>query len=295
MIPYFPKFKPLELCDKFEVEKFTSKFPPYNDFSFTNLWAWDIHNKTMISDLNNNLVILFHDYITNKPFFSFIGENLIENTALSIIEYSEKEYNVPYLKLIPEHIINHFQNNNWIVVSDKDSDDYILSVAFLKEMDKLTKNNLAKAIKYFVKTYSNYSIEYDSLNDIENKLYFELIDDWNNLSGLCINERMALKKYFELEQSEIKIHSLFIDNKLIAFNTCEFSEKDYAISHFSKANKAYKGAYEFLCMEEAKYLSNQGIKFLNIEQDLGIEGLRFAKQKFRPSHFLKKYILKRKY
>ena len=42
MLPEFPQFKKLELSDKEEVEKFTSKFPPYSDFNFVSMWSWDI-------------------------------------------------------------------------------------------------------------------------------------------------------------------------------------------------------------------------------------------------------------
>lgn len=296
MIPNFPSFKPLEWSDKNYIESFTEQFPPYSDFNFTSMWAWNTSDEILHSNLNGNLVILFNDYITNYQFFSFIGIHQIEETASILLEYSEKEYGVGYLKLIPKHLINHFQNERWSVIPDKDSDDYILSVALVQEMDKLTKNNSAKAIRKFAKMYKDYSVTYNSINEVDNKIYFNLIDDWNsskNLNGEFNNEDKALKKYFTLRQSEIKIHSLFVNGKLVAFNTCEFCSMEYAISHFSKTDKAYKGAYEVLCWEEAKHLNDLGIKHLNIEQDLGIEGLRFSKQKFKPSHFLRKYILKK--
>jgi len=298
MIPYFPSFKPLEWSDKKYIETFTEHFPPYSDFNFTSIWAWNTKNEVLHSNLNGNLVILFNDYVTKDPFFSFIGTNQIEETASIILEYSEKEYGIPHLKLIPKHLIGHFQNDLWSVITDKASDDYILSVTFLQEMDKLSKCNLAKAIRKFVKTHINYSVRYNSIDEVDKEIYFDLIDEWNNdkdLNGELNNENIALKKYFDLKQSEIKIHSLFVADKLVAFNTCEFCSKDYAISHFSKTDKAYRGAYEVLCWEEAKHIGNQGIKYLNIEQDLGIDGLRFSKQKFRPDHFLSKYILKKNY
>ena len=57
MIPEFPKFKNLELSDKNDIEKFTSKFLPYSDFSFVSMWSWDIKGEMRIAQLNGNLVV----------------------------------------------------------------------------------------------------------------------------------------------------------------------------------------------------------------------------------------------
>jgi len=298
MKPQFPVFKPINISDKKYIETFTGQFPPYSDFNFTSIWAWNTSDRIHFSNLNGNLVILFYDYVSNNPFFSFIGSNKIEETASLILDYSANEYGVDFLKLIPEHLIHHFLNNRWNVMPDENSNDYILSVSFLKDMDKLTTSSLSNAIRKFIKSNDVYTIKYNSIGEVEKKIYFELIDDWGNnkeLSGGSINERLALNRYFDLQDCEIKIFSLFVGDKLVAFDTCEFCSSDYAIMHFGKTNSAFRGAAEILYWEEAKHLFKSEIKFINIEQDLGIEGLRFAKQKFKPSHFLKKYILKKSY
>lgn len=296
MIPQFPDFKPLELSDKKCIEAFTQQFPPYSDFNFTSIWSWNTTDKIQISTLNENLVVLFYDYVSNKPFFSFIGANKIEDSAALILEHSVNKYGVTYLKLVPEHLIDHFQNNTWDVSPDINSDDYVLSVDFLKEMHNLPQSRLSKAIRNFIKNNKTYTVKYNSIEEVDKNIYFNLIENWGHnkeLSGGSINERIALNKYFDLQDFETKIFSLFVEEKLVAFDTCEFCSKDYAIMHFGKTDYAFKGAQEILYWEEAKYLSNLGIKFINIEQDLGIEGLRYSKQKFKPSHFLKKYFLQK--
>lgn len=73
MILKFLEFKKLELLDKKEVEKITSKFPPYSDFNFVSMWSWDVKEELRISKLNNNLVVRFADYFVGNPFFYFLG------------------------------------------------------------------------------------------------------------------------------------------------------------------------------------------------------------------------------
>lgn len=86
MIPEFPEFKKLELSDKKDIEQFTSKFPPYSDFNFVSMWSWDIKGEMRVSQLNDNLVVRFTDYLTGEPFYSFLGNNKVNDTAEKLLE-----------------------------------------------------------------------------------------------------------------------------------------------------------------------------------------------------------------
>ena len=58
--------------------------------------------------------------------------------------------------------------------------------------------------------------------------------------------------------------------------------------HFEKAIDSYKGIYQFMNQAFAAYLPNF-FTYINMEQDLGDDGLRQAKMTYRPSGFVKKY------
>ncbi len=105
MLPEFPNFKKLELTDKEDVEKITSKFPPYSDFNFISMWSWDTKGEMRISQLNNNFVVRFTDYLTGEPFYSFLGDNKVNETAEALLELSKKEKVMPKLQLLPEESI----------------------------------------------------------------------------------------------------------------------------------------------------------------------------------------------
>jgi len=55
-----------------------------------------------------------------------------------------------------------------------------------------------------------------------------------------------------------------------------------------KAPADIQGAYAIINQEFAKRLLEDGYEFINREEDLGIEGLRKAKQSYHPSLWLKK-------
>src|SRR3989344_6357117 len=119
MIPEFPEFKNLELSDKEDVEKFTGKFPPYSDFNFVSMWSWDIKGEMRLSMLNENLVVRFTDYLTGEPFYSFLGDNKVNETVEELLEFSKKESLPLELKLIPEEVVKDLDQIKFKAIEDR--------------------------------------------------------------------------------------------------------------------------------------------------------------------------------
>src|SRR5690348_5704367 len=102
MFPVFPSFKKLELSDKSEFESFVKKFEPYSDFNFVSLWSYNTEDDFELSILNGNLVLKMNNYITLKPFYTFLGDQQIEETISTLLNFSESKNLIPEIRLIPE-------------------------------------------------------------------------------------------------------------------------------------------------------------------------------------------------
>ncbi len=62
------------------------------------------------------------------------------------------------------------------------------------------------------------------------------------------------------------------------------------IIHFQKADPSYSGIYEFMNKTFVeKCLS--GVELVNMQEDMGIKGLRKAKSAYNPVKLEKKYIV----
>jgi len=61
--------------------------------------------------------------------------------------------------------------------------------------------------------------------------------------------------------------------------------------HFEKAREDIEGAYNAINCEFARYLRQKHpeVRFLNRDDDLGLEGLRKAKLSYNPHHLLEKH------
>lgn len=296
MIPQFPQFKKIELTDINDVENFTSKFPPYSDFNFASMWSWDINGKMRLSVLYNNLVVLFTDYNSGNNFLSFIGKNNIPETISELIHFSKTNYKINYLKLVPEEVVDNILPSSFLIKTDRDSYDYVYSVAHLANMNNWTKGSYGKKIRKFIKSNNNYSINNLSIKEIQVEDYKKIFKKWaqnKNIDNYFeLNEYKAFNRFLEIKNDKIKFISIYINANLAGFTAYEILSNDFAISHFAKADiEHFSMVTDLLNWEEAKLLNKEGIKYFNWEQDLGIPGLRFSKEKLKQSFFLKKIIV----
>jgi hypothetical protein len=97
-----------------------------------------------------------------------------------------------------------------------------------------------------------------------------------------------------VEHFDVMGLGVFVHDKLGAFLTQEILDEQYAVVHFEYGDIAYSGITSVIRQASAKYLADQGRVSINFEQDLGIPGLRKAKALWRPTSYLKKYIIREK-
>ncbi|MEI8339563.1 MAG: phosphatidylglycerol lysyltransferase domain-containing protein [bacterium] len=275
----------------------TSKFPAYSDFNFSNLWIWNLKGEMAISILNDNLVVKFSDYVTGHPFLSFIGDKKVNETAKELIMFSENNYWCKTLKLIPEMVTKSLDQKAFEIIPDIDSHDYVFSVPQLAVLNAWPQSSMSQGIRNFCKTYPDYIIRKETINEVSEDKYSNLFKKWSENKKIDnhfeFNEYQAFKKIFEIKNENIKIISLYLKDVLVGFSLFEIVNTDYAISHFIKADVEHHPAvYDILNWEEAKFLNEHKIKYYDWEQDLGIPGLRHSKVKYKPVLFLNKYFVK---
>ena len=297
MLPEFPKMKSIELSDREDVEKITKKYPPYSDFNFVSMWSWDIKGEMRISQLNGNLVVRFTDYLTGEPFYSFLGDNKPNDTAEKLLELSKKEGIKSILELIPEDSIKNLDKEKFKIIEDRDHFDYIYDIKKLSEYKGSEYSTKRSEIIRFLKKNKKIDIKKINVFDEKNKYnIFSLNNSWLTHKRSkdpffdIPNELIAINKFLSVNSNNTYSVGIFKEEKMIAYFIGEIFSNNYVVGHFCKADKYY-GLFDLVMREGSAVSLGFEAKFLNFEQDLGVEGLRKSKMSFRPVNFLKKYTL----
>jgi hypothetical protein len=298
MLETFPNFKKISVNDLLEIERFTRQFPPYNDFEFLSLWTYNSQNGNSICVLNDNLVIKIEDFITGDPFYSFLGTNQVVNTISILLKKSKEDYKSP-LRLVPEENFKYVPDINryFSIKEDPDSFDYILSVGEIAELKGSKYHDKRNLINKFKRLHPNHSIKLLDLNEKKTRNEIEaLFTRWETKKGKkrqdTEKELIAIQRLFDVvDHLHLKGIGIYVDNQLVGFSTYHTLHDNFAILSFQKGDTSYSGIYEVLNHHSAKHLQELGSKYINYEQDLGIPGLRKAKQLWRPVAFHKKYTI----
>ena len=80
-----------------------------------------------------------------------------------------------------------------------------------------------------------------------------------------------------------------IDGKICAFSVGEALTDETALIHIEKADTSYSGIYAAINNEFVKNRWS-GYKYINREEDMGIENLRKAKLSYHPDILLEKHV-----
>ncbi|MBP3200860.1 MAG: DUF2156 domain-containing protein [Lachnospiraceae bacterium] len=173
--------------------------------------------------------------------------------------------------------------------------EYIYNVDDLAHLLGPKYYNKRNEVKSFFKKYDNHllikEIEKDDLNNIKELGRFWIDQDANRIINkqLIIENRaldIILNNYDELRIIGIVV---YVDNNIAGFIVGSALNEEMVDAIIEKGNIKYKGIYRVLNNEFAK-LCLEKYKYINLEEDLGVEGLRNMKLLYHPTTYIKKYI-----
>lgn len=298
-IPLFPHFVKLSLGHKDFIQGMIRDFPLYADYNFASLWSYNTEDDAEVSLLNDNLVILFRDYITNDKFYSFFGTSKVLETTSALLEFSKKQNLKEELKLISELTVKSEPAliREFNVFEDRGSHDYILSVCEITELKSSRYHTQKNHLNRFHTLYPDCRMELLDItrSDIREQI-FDVFYRWEKGRKKSRedtqHELTALTRLIDASSVfQLLVLGVYDGDKLVGFTINDIEHPAYVQNHFAKSDPTYKEAYYKLNHALAHQLFKMGYHYLNIENDLNIPGLRYSKEQWNPIHYLKKYII----
>lgn len=285
-------FKEIELDDRELILSYLKQDSfMISDISFGNLFIWRLARKIEFAIIHECLVIKT-TYTDKNPFFFFpIGAGNKHSCLEAISEYCG------YLR-IPLEFHSLEEKNIFIFreifgnvepVINRDRSDYIYLTKNLIELSGRKYHRKKNHLNRFFEEYRGFSFE-----EIDSHNLKELQDTWclwsqeQTDSSLIAESKgivSVLQNYCALG---FRGGLLRFDSKIIAFSFGEVTSSELCVIHIEKADIAYRGAYQAINHQLLFHCFNN-IKYVNREEDLGIEGLRKAKMSYNPHIILDKY------
>jgi hypothetical protein len=296
MILSFPQLKRLELSNQADIEAFTRQFPPYSDFNFASMWSWDTQNRVHICRLAEHLVVQSTDEATGEPFYSFLGRGGSQSlqVAQTLLARACAEGHQPRLKLVPQEVMAPLRSTNLLFWEDRASDDYIVDVGNLSLYAGTAFAHARCNVNRFLRSCPDVRVvQLDLGSTCVREEIDQLQTTWTHNKGVTLpHEKAAIERLLAVSTA---LHLLgtgvYRHGSLIAFSIIELLESGYGMGHFAKCDARFSGLSHYLYQATARAMSDRGGRYLNVQEDLGIAGLRTFKMLLRPVAFLKKYAV----
>ncbi len=148
----------------------------------------------------------------------------------------------------------------------------------------------------FLNRFAQYHAQYAPLTeeDFDDCITFAAHSYNERLEGdtSAISEQFAIDTYFRhFDALQLQGGVWRAEGRLVAFAIGEPLSSDTFCIHIEKADTAYEGAYHAMNQKFAEKILEQGYRYINREEDLGLPGLRRAKESYRPVFMQKKYCV----
>ena len=272
-----------------------------SEFTFTNLFMWRKSYDMRYVILNDMLCIMpkHADGPRSATFpIGFVREDGTEGDIVPVIEellsYFEEIGEEPLIRLYDDVTVEKLTKafpNKFIITEDINSFDYVYSV---EELTNLSGKRFHGKKNHVNKFKRLYDWEYRSITSENVSECVHVFEQWyqnkaEEIPGLDEEHEAVMELFQNWDKLDVRGGSLWVDGNMIAFSVGEPLCGKMAVIHLEHADTAYEGAF---AMMNQQFLAHewQGFTYVNREEDMGIPGMRQAKESYRPVFMVKKYV-----
>lgn len=190
----------------------------------------------------------------------------------------------------------HLYGKYYDIYESRNEFDYIYNSQDLITLSGKKYHSKRNHISSFSKQFDWH---YEDINDSNLSLVKKCAEIWYNQSADRMDEELKNEMHGvslmldNMKRLDIKGGAIIIDKKVVAFTLGSPINQNIYNIHIEKALEDFGAAYTVINREfAARNLENY--KYINREDDLGIEGLRKSKLSYKPQIILPKYICTKK-
>jgi uncharacterized protein len=281
------RLRPVTLADKPLFDGYFARHPPVvSELTFTNAFCWAEVRHHLFCECQGHLLITYRQKDCCLSFYPPVGPEpaaLLGKRMEGLRDYCWTRLD----KTLAASVGPAARP-----VLDRDNSDYVYRVEDLRTLRGKEYHGKRNFARRFADLY------HPEVRPLTGALAAECVhiqEHW--LEGQRDNETARdestalIKALRHFDELGLRGVGVFAGGSLVAFAVGEPLNPSTFVEHFEKALPGYTGAYQYLLQAFAMSIP-EGFPFLNREQDLGIEGLRRAKESWHPALLVEKYTLR---
>jgi len=291
-------FKRLELADKSILDKYMRADPPLcSELTFTNLFMWRHKNNPKWLEHENCLLLVLQPD-GDEPFgLEPVGKGDKKEALDILLRRLEDSTNDAKVCRVSEQFVETLLDQSYYESAiDRDNCDYVYSTM---DLINLSGRKYHRKKNHLNKFFKNYNFKYKELDSNLIKEILNMQTNWCLMRECTLNPSL-MEEDFAIHEAldnfknlDFKGGAVEIDANIEAFSLGEMLDNKTAVIHIEKANPDIPGLYTVINQLFCKN-TWQDTEFINREQDLGIDGLRKAKESYYPHHMVNKYTITRR-
>ena len=288
MIPEFPTSRELNLGDKPAFDGiFAAKPPQHSAYTFTNIFAWREAAHTTVSRLGDHVLVLY-DLGDEMSCLEPLGEGAIRPMIDEAVRRSQRQM---VFRRLSREAAAELEGSGFSIEPDRDNWDYVYSA---EDLISLAGRKYDAKRNFIARAKSAIDYEYVRMDAGVAADCEDFADRWcdqrecDTVEGLR-HERCAINQMLSnFEALGIVGGAIRASGAIVAFSLGEALKDDTLVIHVEKADIRIDGLYQLInnefCIAEAR-----PYKYINREQDLGIPGLRKAKESYHPVRMIETF------
>lgn len=291
-VPDFPDRRPLELDDKNFFDALLRKYPPaISELTFSNLFAWRNSYHFGVSRVFDCALVVASGE-AGVYAYDPVGDPGKKREAILACFARDKGMR---FERIPQETAALFEGDGRFRIEEQRRHfDYLYRTRDLVVLRGRRFDGKRNFVRRFRDEHPSFVYRKITRDNIATCLAFqeEWCRDKDCLSVVGLrDEREAMREMLEnFGPLGMTGGMIEIDGRVEAATLGEPLNPTTFVVHMEKANGRFTGLYQAInqlfCVHEA-----QSYEYVNREQDLGLPGLRLAKESYHPCAMIKKYAL----
>ncbi len=296
-MPDYPEFKELKPEDKESIERSLEQYHPATcELSVSNLYIWRKFDRPQLTSINGNLCILINPLDEPSFFLEPLGTNDLENTISVCLNHAG------VISRASSILVSSLPARDFHVTPLRNHFDYVYSRVELCALKGRRFDGKRNRIRKFIGDYPRYGFfPFDVRLNAE---ALDLFDTWlGSAKGLlCADERSSFhscacqKEGLEIalrcyDQLNLIGGAITVEDRLGGFIIASRLNAHTACVQFMYGHPEFKGLTQVLLWEACRHLFSP-FDYINLEQDLGFDGLRRMKMSYQPLRLEEKFEIR---